>query len=158
MSAYSTQLNSYKTATARVGQSPSAPMKRLAEDGLLNGRMLDYGCGKGIDAAFYGMESFDPHFQPHMPSGEFDTITCNYVLNVIESPSSRCSVLRSITYKLATNGIAYVTVRNDRTKLNGVTSIGTWQGHIKLDLTVLYRCSGYVTYILYRSNDVRPIA
>lgn len=149
MSILSTQLNSYKTATSRVDRRPSLPMQRLAEDGLLNGRMLDYGCGKGIDAEFYGMESFDPHFQPDMPPGKFETITCNYVLNVIECPMSRYNVLLSIRFRLTTNGLAYITVRNDKTQLNGVTSIGTWQGHIELDLSMQHRCMGYVTYILH---------
>ncbi len=136
----------YKTAIAR--KSPSVPMKRLATAGRLVGRMLDYGCGRGCDARTYGMDSYDPHFQPVMPDGTFETITCNYVLNVIASESERESVLRDIRSRLSAGGCAYITVRNDRKALNGYTSKGTWQGLVVLDLPVVHKCADYITYAM----------
>ena len=134
----------HKTAITR--KRPSAPMLRLALQGKIVGRALDYGCGKGMDAREFETESYDPHFQPVMPDGEFDTITCNYVLNVIESETEREEVLQDIRNRLAPGGIAYVTVRTDKAQLTGRTSIGTWQGLVELDLPIVNRGSGYKTY------------
>jgi len=139
-------MNEHKSARAR--KAPSVPMKRLNKDYLLRGRLLDYGSGKGFDAEHFNMESFDPHFSPELPEGKFDTITCNYVLNVIESETERLEVLRHIQWLLTPSGIAYITVRNDIRALNGYTSKGTWQGKIVLDLPIQYKTSSYITYIL----------
>lgn len=138
--------NTYKTATTRI--EPSAPMRQLATDGLIVGRALDYGCGKGFDADYYKMAAYDPHFFATIPEGQFDTITCNYVLNVIEQPKLRVAVLQNIKRLLNAGGTAYITVRNDRRALRGITKTGSWQGFIVLRLPVRYRCAGYVTYEL----------
>lgn len=144
--------NSHKTATTRI--EPSAPMVRLATDGLIVGRALDYGCGKGFDADYYAMESYDPYFGSQLPGGSFDTITCNFVLNVIERAESRLDVLRRIQASLADGGMAYITVRNDRRALNGITKTGSWQGLIVLRLPVRYKCAGFVTYELNRNVEI----
>jgi len=141
-------MNEHLTAITR--KKPSAPMQMLAGSYQLSGRILDYGCGKGFDADHFGIERFDPHFFPVMPEGLFDTIVCNYVLNVIESPETRAVVLRDIVSKLTDNGMAYITVRNDVKDLNGRTKRGTWQGLIKLTLPVMRTCADYVTYFLTR--------
>jgi len=137
--------------TAMTRKTPSAPMSRLAADDRIKGKALDYGCGKGYDADAYCMKKFDPHFYPVMPDGLFETITCNYVLNVIESRKERLRVLRDIQGRLVPGGKAFITVRNDKRALRGTTSKGTWQGHIILKLPVVHSCAGYVTYEL--SND-----
>jgi hypothetical protein len=147
--------NAYKTATTR--KNPSAPMKRLATDNRIVGRALDYGCGKGFDASYYYMDCYDPYYSPHMPDGPFETVTCNYVLNVIESDAERLRVLSIIQLALTGYGIAYITVRNDRRALHGVTRTGTWQGLIMLRLPVVYKCSGYVTYELRKNDSLHAI-
>jgi len=138
--------SSHRTAISR--SRPSAPAKLLSDMGLLVGRKLDYGCGRGKDAEVFGMERFDPHYAPDMPDGLFNTITCIYVLNVIEDPEVRDHVLDAIRSKLAEGGRAYITVRNDLAALRGRTSTGTWQGHIVLDLPVVKKTSMFVTYLL----------
>ena len=45
--------------------------------------MLDFGCGRGTDAATYGMDAYDPYWRPEKPTGPYDTIVCIYVLNVV---------------------------------------------------------------------------
>ena len=142
----SSQEYAHRTATTRV--DPSAPMKRLATDGLIVGRALDYGCGKGFDADYYDMESYDPHYKRTYDGGLYDTITCNYVLNVIEDPDARIEVLQALKDRLRHGGKAYITVRNDRRALKGTTKTGSWQGLILLRLPVRYKCSGFVTYEL----------
>jgi hypothetical protein len=142
--------NEHKTAMKR--KAPSRPMLRLASDGSIVGEALDYGCGKGFDADTYGMASYDPYYQPKMPLGMFDTITCNYVLNTIESNQAKVRVLRDIQARLTDDGIAYITVRNDTRALRGTTSKGTYQCLVVLKLPVVYSCSGYVTYQLLTSD------
>ncbi|GMU26237.1 MAG: hypothetical protein AMXMBFR16_11420 [Candidatus Uhrbacteria bacterium] len=139
-------MNAHLTAITR--KKPSAPMQRLASSYLLSGRILDYGCGKGFDADHFGIERFDPYYSPEMPEGCFDTVVCNYVLNVIESPESRDAVMWDILSKLEKDGTAYITVRNDTKDLNGRTKRGTWQGLIRLNLPTLWTCADYTTYFL----------
>lgn len=134
--------------TAIARKKASVPVRRLVSDGRIVGRTLDYGCGRGKDSEYIGCDGYDPHYRPERPIGTFETIVCNYVLNVIEAESERAAVLRDIQSLLTDNGRAYITVRNDKGALNGYTSRGTWQGLIVLDLPVVYRCAGYVTYEL----------
>lgn len=100
----------YKTAIKR--KAPSLPMRHLSGKNLLVGRMLDYGSGRGYDAEHFKMVKFDPHFAPERPSGKFNTIVCNYVLNVVDIPTQR-QILDDIKSLLVEGGIAYVSVRRD---------------------------------------------
>jgi len=140
--------NAHKTAISR--KKPSAPVRALIDKGVIIGRTLDYGCGRGRDASEYDMESYDPHFQPVMPGGLFDTIVCNFVLNVIESSAERKAVVVDIRKRLAPGGRAYISVRTDKKQLNGYTKIGTWQGRVTLDAPIVAKGSGYATYIIGR--------
>lgn len=135
---------SHKTAIART--KISAPAKWLRDNGLLVGRVLDYGCGRGKDAEVLGCAGYDPYYRPEFPLGEFDTIMCNFVLNVIESADERREVIRDIILRLEVGGCAYITVRTDKASLNGTTKAGTWQGLIVLGLPVVHRGSGYIIY------------
>jgi len=141
---------SYKTAIAR--NKLSAPAAWLNRAGRLKGRILDYGCGRGGDADRLGWEGYDPHYRQGEPVGLFDTIMCNFVLNVIESHSTRRSVLSAISDLLTEYGRAYITVRTDRSGLSG-RKRHTWQSLIVLDLPVVHRGNGYITYMLCKGDD-----
>ena len=98
--------------------------------GLLRGRVLDFGCGRGQDVERLAkngvnIQGYDPHHQPDMPRGKFNTITCNYVLNVIDE-HERLTVLVHIRSLLRKNGTAYITVRRD-IEADYVTRAGTRQ-------------------------------
>lgn len=138
--------NSHLTAIAR--KAPSRPTRYLSACGMLRGRVLDYGCGRGKDADVFGLEKFDPYYFPDMPVGAFDTIVCNYVLNVVPSPDGRSCILATIQSMLRRGGIAYITVRNDRKKLNGWTKRKTWQGLIELPLPIVTTNSNFTMYLL----------
>lgn len=140
------QNKSHLTAITRGGK-PSVPMRWLHEARLLRGRVLDYGCGKGFDADFWKLTKYDPYYFLQVPRGHFDTITCNYVLNVIPSPTERMEVLDRIRQLLAPRGAAYITVRNDTRNLRGWTQRGTWQGQIELTLPVVVSTSDFVIYM-----------
>jgi hypothetical protein len=130
--------------TAISRKAPSAPAKHLHKAGLLKGRLLDYGYGRGKDADTYGMDRYDPHFFPCRPEGKYDTVTCTYVLNVVD-PEDVAYILEDIRRLLAPGGIAYLTVRRDLgpAPRNGR---GTTQRNVVLDLPILKETSGYCTY------------
>jgi hypothetical protein len=110
---------------------------------------LDFGCGRGSDARLLGLHKYDPHFSPKMPAGRYSTILCNYVLNVVTSEEEP-AILASIKNKLAKGGVAYITVRRDL-KVEGVTSKGTYQRNVKLDLPILQERKGaFCIYVLER--------
>jgi len=114
----------------------------------VRGAVLDYGCGHGYDAETYGWHRYDPHFWSVRPSILFDTILCTYVLNVVPDKSDRSDILADIRSMLHSHGAAYITVRNDKSKLNGWTKLGTWQGLIDLshDYPTVLSTAGYKTY------------
>ncbi|MHA2069409.1 MAG: methyltransferase domain-containing protein, partial [Candidatus Thorarchaeota archaeon] len=58
---------SWLTAVRR--NKPSAPLKFLLKHGLIKGRILDYGCGRGDDCKHLYtthdyVVGYDPYFQP----------------------------------------------------------------------------------------------
>lgn len=136
--------------TARGRKAPSVPMRRLHKANRLNGRnMLDYGCGRGFDADHYGMDKHDLHHfnRGDLCNNDYDVITCNYVVNTIESSYQKIALLDHIKALLTPNGIAYITIRRD-VKAEGYTSKGTYQQNTVLGLPVLWENKQYCTYIL----------
>lgn len=137
-------------ATAIARKTPSLPTTWLSKKGMLLGRMLDFGCGKGKDARFYNMEKYDLNYHPHMPEGVFDTITCNYVLNVIPCPDERQAVVDTILSKLDECGTAFIAVRNDldTDEFGFTTSKGTWQGNVEVPspFGLIRKVAGYRLY------------
>ena len=140
----------HKTATKR--NSPSAPAKWIYDNiGFdLDNSTLDYGCGRGDDAEYFGVWGWDIHggTHPTITGWLFDTILCSYVLNVIPDEDERKSVIANIQKHLTWNGTAYLTVRNDKQNLNGWTKIGTYQTFVDLPLPIVHKTSGYIIYKL----------
>ena len=136
--------------TAIKRKALSTPMKYLVDHDLLKGAVLDYGCGKGDDCDALAIAGYDPFHRPMSmdmtPDSVYDTITCNYVLNVIEDAFERMEVIAQIRRLLTEKGTAYISVRNDAKALKGYTSKGTWQGHIILDLPIVKKTSGFIMY------------
>jgi len=135
--------------TAITRKKLSAPCKYLKNQGLLQGKVLDYGCGRGEDCSIlhgegYEIRGYDPHYRPVLPKGKFDTIFCIYVLNVIPDVDEREAVLSSIRRKLKKISFAYVVVRAKVKE--GWTKRGTWQGNIYLDLPLLTSNSNFRIY------------
>lgn len=105
-----TEIPSGNSAIART--NPSRPMRFLFEKGLLVGKMMDYGCGRGSDAKFFGMDAYDPFWMPEKPTDKYDTITCHFVMNVVDEKIQK-DILADIKKLLNPGGNAYITVRRD---------------------------------------------
>jgi ATP adenylyltransferase len=141
--------NSHKTAISR--NTLSVPMVYLAKQELLKGNVLDYGCGKGQDAAELDIAAYDKYHAPNgadLSSGQYDTITCNYVLNVIPDDIERLDVIEDIKRLLTPEGVAYISVRADMESLKGWTKRETYQTYIEIDYPVQSKKSG--SYVMYR--------
>ncbi len=114
--------NNYAHLTVKERIYPSYPTKQLHYKKLLKGRILDFGCGLGKDIDFlqknnYQITPYDPYYFTNYPQGKFDTIICNYVLNVL-FPEEQSGVLMEISELLHPDGKAYFAVRRD-IKKNG---------------------------------------
>jgi len=138
-------LQSFKTAITRT--KPSKPMTILESKGLLSGGLigLDYGCGRGFDADYYGLDKFDPHYfnsQPLLTS--YDFITCNYVLNVVDE-ATQVQIIEKIMSLLSDDGVAYISVRRD-VKKPTVTVKNTYQCPVFLSYPVIYEDSSTCIY------------
>ena len=129
--------------TAIKRNKPSAPMKWLHTNGYLIGRTLDFGCGRGMDAATYSLEAYDPYWCPDMPTGKFDTITCIYVLNTVPIDKSAC-IIEQIKDKLEPGGKAYFAVRRDFKKKK--KGRGCIQRCVKLNFPSIRKSSTYEIY------------
>lgn len=120
-------------------------MQYLDEKGLLRGMILDYGCGRGFDVCYYGLkywiDGYDPYWELWRQEREetFDTIVCNYVLNVV-SKEKEFEIIKKIKSILKPNGKAYFTVRRDIKK--DYTVDDYVQRVVILDLPSLYHNKG----------------
>lgn len=141
-------MNSHKTAIGRT--KPSAPARWLKEKGLIKGRALDFGCGRGKDAEVYKLDRYDPFYFPRIIKGKYDTILCTYVLNTLDKKSMDM-VIDTIRRRLEPSGTAYITVRRD-IKKEGVTSKNTLQRNIVLKFPVKYENSAFCIYEVTRGK------
>lgn len=107
--------NSHLTAKERT--RISFPSAWLLKNNLLQGDILDFGCGLGFDVEDlkqkgYNIEGYDKYHCPEYPTQKYDTIICHYVLNVLQ-PDEQPDVLMAVSELLKPTGKAYFTVRRD---------------------------------------------
>ncbi len=100
----------------------SFPSRFLLKNNFLRGKVLDFGCGLGKDVEILsekGIEivGYDPFYFNSYPNEKFDTIICNYVLNVL-LPKEQSIALMQISELLKPEGKCFFTVRRD-IKRNG---------------------------------------
>jgi SAM-dependent methyltransferase len=132
-------------------------MRFLKDKGLISQGWLtlDFGCGHGTDAKLLGIFGYDPHYTPlavWIFGEKWDVITCNYVLNAV-SESEQEQIINQIRGLLAPNGRAYITVRRDAHKLNGLTKRGTIQRNVFLPLPIVYEKPKHFCIYLLQSPD-----
>lgn len=142
----------YLTAIKRTALS--VPTRFLQQNELLKGRILDFGCGYGFDTdelknQGYDIVGYDYYYRPDFPEGKFDTIICNYVLNVLE-PYAQAEVLMTVSNLLKPNGTAYFAVRRDLTeegfRLHAIHKEYTYQCNVILPYKSISKTSSYELY------------
>ncbi len=111
------QKNIFSHLTAIERTYLSFPAQFLLNQNLLQGKILDFGCGFGNDVKILSQKGFDitgydPHYVPEYPQGKFDTIICFYVLNVL-FPEEQANILMEVSHLLKPGGKAYYAVRRD---------------------------------------------
>jgi len=119
------KVSGYQTAISR--KIPPEPLSMLKDQGLIIGKALDYGSGRGC---WFGMDCYDPYWKPERPKAKYDTIVCNYVLNVVKE-SEQVAIIQDITDLLIDGGKAYFTVRRDIPE-TGQQGRGTIQRYVTL--------------------------
>lgn len=137
--------NSHLTAKER--DKVSFPTRKLYNLGVIKGDMLDFGSGFGKDVEFLRKKglnctAYDPHYAPEYPDKKFDTIICQYVLNVL-LPEEQAYVLMSVSELLKPSGKAYFTVRRDL-KRQGfrnhyIHKVDTYQCNVQLPYKSLFK-------------------
>jgi len=124
----------YKTAISR--KDAPEPLRWLKDKKLLSGRVLDHGSGRYTEE---GIEAYDPHWKPDKPTGKFDTIMSNYVLNVVSEETQK-KILGEFHDLLEDSGKVYITVRRDLPK-EGKPGKGTFQRFVELPFKSLNKNS-----------------
>ena len=121
---------------------------------MLKGRILDFGCGFGFDTdelkrQGYDIVGYDYYYRPDYPEGKFDTIICNYVLNVLE-PYAQAEVMMNVTNLLHPRGTAYFAVRRDLKeegfRLHAIHRQYTYQCNVRLPFLSLENNGSYELY------------
>ena len=120
-------IDRHRTAIKR--NSCSRPIKLALDDKVLVPGMsfFDYGCGHGQDVEFVaklGIDAsgYDPYFFPDEPKKSADIVALGYVLNVIENPTERVTVLKK-AFSLA-NICLVVAVQPPKAKVAGAVVFG----------------------------------
>ena len=114
------EYNPFTTALTRT--SLSVPMRELMNLCLfdLDSKCIDIGCGKGQDVEFLkylgvdivGYDRYNPNFKDDkLLESTYETVTCNYVFNVIYNLQEHKELLNNI--KSLGNNI-YISVRSDK--------------------------------------------
>ena len=129
--------------TAMKRQKVSAPVRWLQQKELLKGRILDYGSGRSFDADALSSDRYDPYWHPVKPTGKYDTIICNYVLNVV-GEEVQGVIIKDIRNLLKKDGIAYVSVRRDiKGKKRVDRKVQRW---VELDFPTVNKTTDYEMY------------
>lgn len=98
--------------TAQNRGAPSLPMAWYKTGGRLRGKILDFGCGRDVPVSGVQIARYDPAYQPDLTTltEQYDTITLNYVLNVIPLEAHRAQLLLALRALLNPGGRLLIAV------------------------------------------------
>lgn len=137
--------NSHLTAKER--DKLSFPSQILWERKLLQGEVLDFGCGLGKDVESLknkgvNIVGYDPYYNNTFPSQRFDTVICIYVLNVL-LPQEQTKVIYQVSNSLKVGGRAYFAVRRDVQnpgyRMHKIHKEKTYQCNVLLPFKSIYK-------------------
>jgi hypothetical protein len=131
----------------------SSGAKWLVANLRVHGRVLDFGCGFGFDANHFGWEAFDPHYRPDQPTGKFDTIICNHVLNML-TRNSRRNAINAIQCLLTDEGIAWLIVPRNIPRWGKLGLRKRIQNYVRFDMRSEYRDEKLEIYRMTRDAPV----
>lgn len=160
---YQSPKNPNSHLTIKDRRYPSYPTKQLFLKGQIHGKVLDFGCGTGVDVDFLRKKGFetvgyDPHYAPEIPKGKFDTILCNYVLNVL-LPEEQVQVLMAVAELLNPIGKAYYAVRRDIThggfRKHTKHGVEVYQGNVILPYKTILGTEHCEVYEYQHFNQVK---
>lgn len=134
----------------------SAGASWLSDNGLVRGRVLDYGCGFGLDAERFRWEAFDPYYRQQSPVGTFDTIICNHVLNML-TRGSRALAIDKIQGLLSDGGNAWLIVPRNIPISGKVAMRKRIQNFVVLELPSAYADHKLEIYRLSRESKVADL-
>jgi diadenosine tetraphosphate (Ap4A) HIT family hydrolase len=152
--------NSHLTAKER--ESLSFPAKHLLNKKLLQGDVLDFGCGFGKDVEILkekglNIIGYDPYYFPKSPTKKFDTIICFYVLNVIMQ-EEQANVLIEVSKFLKPTGKAYFAVRRDLQyegfRTHKIHQKKTYQCNVKLGYKSIFKNENCEVYEYNHFNQI----
>jgi ATP adenylyltransferase len=157
--------NPYNHLTAKERDSISMPARWVEQQGLIKGRVLDFGCGFGKDVEVlktkgYTVEGYDPHYFPNEPEGKYDTILCFYVLNVL-LPEQQAQVMMQVSNLLKPTGKAYFSVRRDikedSYRNHFIHQKPTYQCNVVLPYSSLFKNENTEIYAYQHCNQIAQI-
>jgi len=156
------EIQSWKTAIKR--NKLSKPVQ-IYED-LLVGKILNYGAGHGEDTEFLRLKGYDIYsYDKYFPSDAdlnttYDTIICNYVLNVIPTLQERIEVLKHIRSLLKPDGYAYITVRHLTESKTIKSSVKYNDGIVTVRRTFqrFYTCQEFVDFTGRHLNNPQVLS
>ncbi len=140
----SQNINSHFTAKER--KKMSFPTRILLNENLIEGKVLDFGCGFGKDVEElikrgFEVDAYDQHYFPDYPTKQYDTILCHYVLNVLQ-PQDQAKVLYEVSNLLKFGGKVYFSVRRDVKKpsfrTHFVHKVKTYQTNVVLPFKTVF--------------------
>jgi len=139
--------------TAVKRDRPSQAAETLVRLGRVRGRVLDFGCGYGFDADYYGWDAYDPYYRPKALVGPYDTIVCTLVLNAL-SRNNRGRVIERIRRLLAPGGHAYLGVARNVPVAGKLGVRHSLQNYVVLTLPSVFADAQLEIYELRRDSAV----
>ena len=146
-------MNSRRTAISR--SKPSRPLRAALKLTAIQGRVLDFGCGKGRDVEElrdrgYKVVGYDPNFCPAKPRGRFQTVLMTYVVNVLQAKPRDVAIEHAWRY-VKKGGRLIVTARSEN-EIEQEAKRGNWA---KTDWGYLTKAGTYQRgYTLYQLQRV----
>jgi diadenosine tetraphosphate (Ap4A) HIT family hydrolase len=156
------QFNQYSHLTAKERDALSFPAKLLLKEGLIDGDVLDFGCGFGKDVELLkvkgiNIEGYDKHYFPKYPTKKFDTIICLYVLNVL-LPEEQATVLMELSQLVKPTGKVFIAVRRDLQfqgfRTHKVHQKKTYQCNVVLNIKSIFKNENCEIYEYRHFNQI----